>query len=58
MAVLAFLKGANQGSTMELEGEKIVLGRNPDCGVVLNVPAVSREHAVIRRSRASSTSRT
>lgn len=49
MAVIAFLKGANQGSTMELQGEKIVLGRNADCSVVLNVPAVSREHAVIRR---------
>lgn len=49
MAVLAFIKGANQGSTVELQGEKIVLGRNQDCTVVLNVPAVSREHAVIRR---------
>src|SRR5439155_24594748 len=38
-----------QGSTMELEGDRIVLGRNQDCNVVLNVPAVSREHAVIRR---------
>src|SRR5881398_1709223 len=49
MAVLAFLKGANQGSTMDLQGEKIILGRNADCGVVLNVPAVSREHAIIRK---------
>src|SRR5437660_1584895 len=49
MALLSFLKGANQGTTMELVGERIVLGRNQDCNVVLNVPAVSREHAVIRR---------
>ena len=49
MALISFLKGANQGSTVELVGEKIVLGRNQDCTVVLNVPAVSREHAVIRR---------
>lgn len=49
MATLSFLKGANQGTTMELVGEKIILGRSQDCGVVLNVPAVSREHAVIRR---------
>ncbi|MBI3406796.1 MAG: SpoIIE family protein phosphatase [Planctomycetes bacterium] len=49
MALLNFLKGANQGTTMELKGERIVLGRNQDCDVVLNVPAVSREHAVIRR---------
>ena len=26
-----------------------MLGRNQDCAVVLNVPAVSREHAVIRQ---------
>lgn len=49
MAVISFLKGANQGSTVELVGDKIVLGRNQECTVVLNVPAVSREHAVIRR---------
>ncbi len=49
MASIEFIKGANQGSTLELVGDKIVLGRNQDCAVVLNVPAVSREHAVIRR---------
>ena len=49
MALISFIKGANQGTTMELVGDKIILGRNQDCTVVLNVPAVSREHAVIRR---------
>src|SRR5438046_4403024 len=49
MALLSFLKGANQGDNLELVGDKIILGRNQDCTVVLNVPAVSREHAVIRR---------
>src|ERR1700681_3829436 len=49
MALISFLKGANQGSSVELVGDKIILGRNQDCTVVLNVPAVSREHAVIRR---------
>src|SRR6266446_2842266 len=49
MALISFLKGANQGSTVELVGDKIILGRNQDCTIVLNVPAVSREHAVIRR---------
>jgi len=43
MALLHFLKGANQGTTMELKGDRFVLGRNQDCDVVLNVPAVSRE---------------
>lgn len=49
MAQIAFLKGISQGTTVKLEGERIVLGRNADCGVVLNEPAVSREHAVIRK---------
>jgi len=49
MAQIAFVKGISQGTTVRLEGERIVLGRNADCGVVLNEPAVSREHAVIRR---------
>ena len=49
MALLNFVKGANQGSFVELTDDKIILGRNADCTIVLNVPAVSREHAVIRR---------
>jgi sigma-B regulation protein RsbU (phosphoserine phosphatase) len=49
MAQIAFVKGVSQGATVRLEGERIVLGRNADCGVVLNEPAVSREHAVIRK---------
>jgi len=48
MATLTFLKGAKEGTTIPLEGERIVLGRQETCTVVLNVPAVSREHAVIR----------
>ncbi len=49
MALINFIKGANQGSSVELVGDKIIFGRNQDCNIVLNVPAVSREHAVIRR---------
>lgn len=49
MAQLNFVKGVNQGSSMELEGDRIILGRHQDCGVVLNSQAVSREHAVIRK---------
>lgn len=49
MAALSFLKGVNQGTTIPLEGDRIVLGRQETCTIVLNVPAVSREHAVIRR---------
>lgn len=49
MASLQIIKGANQGTTVPLAGDKIVLGRNADCQVVINLPAVSREHALIRR---------
>ena len=49
MALLEFLKGVNQGSQKDLVGDRIVFGRNTDCGVCLNAPAVSREHAVIRK---------
>jgi len=49
MASLLVLKGTNQGTAVPLDGEKIVLGRNAECGVVVNLPAVSREHAMIRR---------
>ena len=49
MALLEFIKGANQGTRKELVGDRIVFGRNADCGVILNAPAVSREHAVIRK---------
>src|ERR1700681_1368297 len=49
MPLLKIMKGANEGSMIDLANERIVLGRNADCGVVLNVPAVSREHAIIRK---------
>jgi serine phosphatase RsbU (regulator of sigma subunit)/pSer/pThr/pTyr-binding forkhead associated (FHA) protein len=49
MATLQVIKGFNQGATHGLEGDKIVLGRNAECNVVINLPAVSREHAVISR---------
>jgi sigma-B regulation protein RsbU (phosphoserine phosphatase) len=49
MPLLKVMKGANEGSMFELSLERIVLGRNADCTIVLNVPAVSREHAIIRK---------
>ena len=49
MALLSFVKGAGSGTTVELKEEKTVLGRSEGCTIILNVPAVSREHAVIRR---------
>jgi sigma-B regulation protein RsbU (phosphoserine phosphatase) len=49
MACLHVLKGGNQGAVVPLEnGDQWIMGRNADCQVVINLPAVSREHAVIR----------
>src|ERR1043166_210546 len=49
MPVLEFLKGVNQGTKREVIGDRIVFGRNVECQVCLNAPAVSREHPVIRK---------
>lgn len=49
MPSLQILKGPNEGNTIQLEGDRIVLGRNPDCGVHIPVTSVSREHAQIVR---------
>jgi serine phosphatase RsbU (regulator of sigma subunit)/pSer/pThr/pTyr-binding forkhead associated (FHA) protein len=47
MASLLILKGADQGQRYTLNDERIILGRNRDCHVVIDFPAVSREHAHI-----------
>jgi phosphoserine phosphatase RsbU/P len=49
MALVEFLKGINVGNRQELVGDRIVFGRNADCSVHLSAPAVSREHAIIRK---------
>jgi serine phosphatase RsbU (regulator of sigma subunit)/pSer/pThr/pTyr-binding forkhead associated (FHA) protein len=49
MASLKILKGTNQGTDLPLDGEQILMGRNAECQIVINLPAVSREHAVIKR---------
>src|SRR5438034_5215574 len=49
MPHLMVLKGANQGDRIQLNKDRLVIGRNADCDVVLNIPAVSREHACILR---------
>src|SRR5262245_853962 len=47
MAWITVLKGGTQGQRIELTKDKSVLGRNPDCDVVINGTAVSRAHAYI-----------
>ncbi len=47
MAVLQVLKGMTPGQQFPIQGEKAILGRHPDCDIVLDVGAVSRQHAQI-----------
>lgn len=49
MAYLQMLKGGKQGR-IDLTAERLLMGRNPECGLVLDTGAVSRHHAeVVRR---------
>jgi serine phosphatase RsbU (regulator of sigma subunit)/pSer/pThr/pTyr-binding forkhead associated (FHA) protein len=47
MAVLQTLQGLTPGLVFALEGNSITLGRHPECDVVLEAAAVSRQHARI-----------
>ncbi len=50
MASLLMIKGPNPGQRFSLEKDRIILGRNADCDIVIPPPnntAVSREHAAI-----------
>ncbi|HLA84011.1 MAG TPA: SpoIIE family protein phosphatase [Thermoguttaceae bacterium] len=44
-AILRVLKGLDPGQLLPLGQETIVLGRNPDCDIVVDAGAVSRQHA-------------
>ncbi len=45
MAVLRAIEGVNPGQLIPLEGRSVVLGRHPDCDIVLDSSSVSRQHA-------------
>ena len=49
MAVLRATQGGNPGQLFPLDGDSAVLGRHPDCDIVLESGAVSRQHARISR---------
>jgi serine phosphatase RsbU (regulator of sigma subunit)/pSer/pThr/pTyr-binding forkhead associated (FHA) protein len=49
MASLQVIKGANQGQEVAIEVDQFILGRNPDCHLVIPITSVSREHAQILR---------
>lgn len=47
MAFLSANNGPESGKKYELKGTQCVLGRHPDCEIVVDVGAVSRQHAKI-----------
>ncbi len=47
MASLKVLEGLEPGREFQLQGQQWVLGRSPDCDVVLEVAAVSRRHVIL-----------
>lgn len=47
MAFIQVLKGLNPGQRFAIEGDLVILGRHPDCQIVLDVGAISRQHAQI-----------
>ena len=49
MPSLHVIKGMTEGQRIPLDGDRFVLGRNPDCQVVIPITSVSREHAAIVR---------
>jgi serine phosphatase RsbU (regulator of sigma subunit) len=53
VAVLKVLRGGTPGAVYELEGERTVLGRHPNCHVVFDNGAISRHHAQILESHGS-----
>jgi len=53
VAVLKVLRGGAPGAVFELNGERTVIGRHPNCHVVFDNGAISRHHAQILESHGS-----
>ncbi|NOY29096.1 MAG: SpoIIE family protein phosphatase [Planctomycetes bacterium] len=47
MAHLKILRGSEPGREFDLEGDRWVVGRSPECDVVIDVAAVSRRHVIL-----------
>src|SRR5262245_28245294 len=50
VAVLKVIKGSCPGQLVDLQGERMIMGRHPSCQIVLDNAAVSRNHAQILES--------
>lgn len=55
MSVLVRVTGEPAGQVIELQDDEIVIGRLPECAIVLDPHGVSRKHARIRRDGAGFT---
>jgi pSer/pThr/pTyr-binding forkhead associated (FHA) protein len=55
MITFSVAKDGNEEGTFTFEKEKIILGRQPECDVVLSDARVSRKHAVIERKKGAYT---
>src|SRR5437016_2678127 len=53
MASLLVIKGPNQGTRIPLERDRMVLGRNGDCDVVINVPSVSHSSGLLLETQST-----
>ena len=53
MAILKRVTGDPAGQLIELKSETTVIGRAPDCQIVLDPNGVSRKHAEIRKVNGS-----
>ena len=47
MAILQLFKGSGESEEFAVEGDRAVLGRHPDCDIMLDAASVSRQHAQI-----------
>ena len=47
MAILQAIEGNAAGEKITFDGSRVVLGRHPECDIVLDAAAVSRQHAQI-----------
>ncbi|MBI3837993.1 MAG: SpoIIE family protein phosphatase [Planctomycetia bacterium] len=52
MAILQLFKGGGVGEELPITGDRAVLGRHPDCDIVLDAASVSRQHAQILKDDA------
>ncbi len=47
---LTIIKGFNKGEVYPLEDDEIIIGRGEENGIVLKIPEISREHAVLTKT--------